>query len=108
MSEQTIVMFGAGSAGLGIADLICTAMAEDDGISKEEARKRVYLVDSRGLVVKGRSTGGISKEKEPYAHAFPKEIKALDQIVKETKATCLIGVSGQPKVFNEATCRQMA
>jgi len=108
MSEQTIVMFGAGSAGLGIADLICTAMSEDDGITMEEARKRVYLVDSRGLVVKGRSTGGISKEKERYAHAFPKEIKALDEIVKETKATCLIGVSGQPKVFNEATCKQMA
>lgn len=106
MSEQTFVMFGAGSAGLGIADLICTAMMAD-GLTKEEARKKIWLVDSRGLVVKDRSTGGISKDKALYAHSFDKEIKDLNEIVTAVKATALLGVSGQAKVFTEAVCRTM-
>jgi malate dehydrogenase (oxaloacetate-decarboxylating)(NADP+) len=109
------VMFGAGSAGLGIADLICTAMHENDGITKEEARTRVWLVDSRGLVIKDRTSGGISDTKAPYAHELAAEhlggeptIKDLGEIVKVLKATCIIGVSGQPKVFTESVCTNMA
>jgi len=108
LSEQVIVMMGAGSAGLGIADLICTAMVEDDGITMEDARKQIWLVDSRGLVVKDRSTGGVSATKMPFAHAFDKEITDLAEVVKAVKATCIIGVSGQAKVFTEAVCKQMA
>jgi len=112
LSEQTIVMFGAGSAGLGIANLICTAMVEDDGITLEEARTKIWLVDSRGFVFKGRSTGGVSETKAPFAQEFDvgdeSWIKDLGEIVKHVKATCIIGVSGQPKVFTEAVCTNMA
>lgn len=114
LSDQVIVMFGAGSAGLGIADLICTAMHEDDKITLEEARKRIWLVDSRGLVIKDRTSGGISDTKKPFAHEFPGDLKGeptvkdLAEVVKAVKATCIIGVSGQPKVFTEAVCTNMA
>jgi len=107
ISDHRFLMFGAGSAGLGIASLICTAMVEDDGLTLEDARKHIYLVDSRGLVVKGRSTGGISKEKSPYVQEM-KEEKDLGEIAEITKATAIIGVSGQAQVFTEAVCRQMA
>jgi len=88
--------------------MICTAMVEDDGITMEEACKHIFLVDSRGLVVKGRSTGGISKEKEPYAQEGFKEVKDLAEIVALVKATCIMGVSGQPKVFTKEVCQNMA
>lgn len=112
MSDHTVVMMGAGSAGLGIADLICTAMVEDDGITMEEARKHIYLVDSRGLVHKGRKSGGITDTKAPFAHELGEEhhdcIKDLGEVVKVLKATVIIGVSGQPKVFTEKVCKNMA
>jgi len=116
LSENVYVMMGAGSAGLGIADLICTAMVEEDGLTMEEARKRIWLVDSRGLVIKDRTSGGVTATKEPFAHAFEDAavldgrptIKDLDEIVKVLKATCIIGVSGQPKVFTEQVCKNMA
>jgi len=114
LSEQTIVMFGAGSAGLGIADLICTAMHEDDGVTLEEARSHIWLVDSRGLVVNGRASGGISDTKKPFSHdrmdSFPDGedwFKDLGEVVKAVKATAIIGVSGQPKVFTEAVCKNI-
>jgi len=115
LSDQVIMMFGAGSAGLGIANLICTAMVEDDGITLEEAHKRIWLVDSRGLVIKDRSSGGISDTKAPFAHPLDPSllggeptIKDLGEAVKAVKATCIIGVSGQPKVFTEAVCKNIA
>jgi len=107
ISDHRFVMFGAGSAGLGIAGLICTAMVEDDGIAMEEARKHIYLVDSRGLVVKGRSTGGISSQKEPYVQEM-KEETDLAKICAVTKATAILGVSGQGQVFTEAVVTQMS
>jgi len=115
LSDQVILMFGAGSAGLGIADLICTAMHEDDGVTLEEARQRIWLVDSRGLVIKDRASGGISETKAPFAHErddnFPAGedwLKDLATVVTAIKATCIIGVSGQPKVFTEAVVRNVA
>ncbi len=47
------------------------AMEKTEGIPSEEARKKVFLKDSKGLIVKNRSTGGISHHKEPFAHEHP-------------------------------------
>lgn len=108
ISDHKFVFMGAGSAGLGIAGLICTAMVEDDGLTLEEANKHIFLVDSRGLVVKDRSTGGISAEKMPYVQEGFKEMTDLAEIVAAVGATGIIGVSGQPKVFTQAVCEAMA
>merc|ERR1719229_1517941 len=106
ISDHRFVFMGAGSAGLGIAGLICTAMVEDDGLTLEEANKHIFLVDSRGLVVKDRSTGGISAEKMPYVQEMGEE-NDLAKIVEMTKATALLGVSGQGKVFTKEVVTQM-
>lgn len=107
LSQQVFVLLGAGSAGVGIASLISYAIEKDENVSPEEARSRVWLIDSRGLVVKGRSSGGISSAKMPFAHPH-EELKSLEDIVKSLKATCIIGVSAQPKTFTEGVCRAMA
>jgi len=108
ISDHKFIFMGAGSAGLGIANLICTAMIEDDGLTREEANKHIFLVDSRGLVVKDRSTGGVSEDKAPYAQTGFKEMTDLAEICGAVNGTALIGVSGQPKVFTKAVCEAMA
>ncbi len=62
LSEQTIAMFGSGSAGIGIIDLLITAMKEE-GLSEEQARKRIYAFNRHGLIVEGGE--GIRPEQEP-------------------------------------------
>jgi hypothetical protein len=52
MSEMTFLFWGAGSAGVGIANLIAYAIHHEEKMSIEEARKKIWLVDSKGLVTK--------------------------------------------------------
>ena len=65
LTDQKVLFLGAGEAATGIADLVVSAMMAD-GASEAEARVRIWLVDSRGLVVKGRA--GLNEHKMPYAH----------------------------------------
>lgn len=106
--DQKILFFGAGSAGIGIANLIALALSVQTGMSVDEARERVFLVDSRGLIVKDRSTGGINDEKAPYAHDFPEVKGDLLAAVQALKPTALIGVAAQPQVFTKEVCETMA
>ena len=108
LSDHVFVMFGAGSAGVGISNLIVSAIAKESGKLPSEARKQIWLVDSRGLVFKDRASGGVTKLKEAYAHEWDGgEIKDLDKIVEAVKGTCLMGVSGQGQTFNELTCKAL-
>ena len=112
--EQRIALFGAGSAGIGIAALLLTAM-KDAGLSEAEARRRFYAVDKEGLLVEG--TPGMRPAQEPFAQPRSAiatwkledddHISLLD-VVKNAKPTTLIGVSGQAGAFTEEVIRTMA
>ena len=63
-----MLFLGAGEAGIGIGDLIVSAMV-DEGATLEEARRRCWFVDTQGLVVKSRT--GLAEHKLRFAHDAP-------------------------------------
>lgn len=102
--DQTVLFLGAGSAATGIANLLVTAMSRE-GLSEQDARRRCWLVDSTGLVVRERDR--LAKNKAPYAHDH-EFLPDLLSAVRNLKPTILIGVSGQPKTFTRAVLEAMA
>uniref|UniRef100_A0A7S3P451 Malic enzyme n=2 Tax=Amphora coffeiformis TaxID=265554 RepID=A0A7S3P451_9STRA len=108
LADHIVLLAGAGEAGLGIANLTAMALAEEAGISLQEARKSMYLVDSRGLITKDRPSGGISEEKSHFAHDCGKHIDNLTDAVKHLKPSILIGVTAKPGMFTEEIVKDMA
>jgi malate dehydrogenase (oxaloacetate-decarboxylating)(NADP+) len=105
LSDQRIVFCGAGSAAVGIADMICAGIAEEHSLSTEEARKLVWMTDSKGLVTTTRD-GNLQEHKLPYARD-EKPAATLLEIVKRVKPTILIGASGHAHTFSEDVVRTM-
>jgi malate dehydrogenase (oxaloacetate-decarboxylating)(NADP+) len=104
LGEQRILFLGAGEAATGIADLIVSAMMTE-GLTEPEAIKRNWLVDSRGLVVKGRAN--LSGHKLRYAH----EQAPIDDFltaIKTLKPTAIIGVAAVGGAFTADVLRTMA
>jgi len=104
MSDHTIVFQGAGEAAMGIADLITMAM-EKEGLPKEECLKKIWMVDSKGLIVKGRDH--LTHEKEKFAHEHP-QMRRLEDVVRELKPTAIIGVAAIAGAFTEEIIKDMA
>ena len=103
LTDQTILFLGAGEAGIGIADLVVTAMTTE-GLSEGDARRRCWFVDSTGLVVKGRSD--LAEHKRPYAHDH-EPLPDLLSAVTALKPTALIGVCGRPHTFTRPVIEAM-
>lgn len=104
LTEQKIVFLGAGEAGIGIGELFVSAMVED-GLSEEEARKRCWFVDSRGLVVKSRT------DLRPHKLAFAHDAEYMPDLlsaVQKVRPTAIIGVSGQPRMFTQPIIEAMS
>jgi len=118
LREQTIAMFGSGSAGIGIADLLIAAMKEE-GLSEAQARGLIYAFNRYGLLVEGGK--GIRPEQQPLARkradvagwklsppsAETGAISLLD-VARNAGITVLAGVSAQPGAFTEEIVREMA
>ena len=105
LSAQMFLFYGAGSAGVGIADLIVSALV-DDGMEESEARRRCFLLDSKGLLVKSR-IGQLDDFKRPYAHDH-EFIADLHTAVERMRPSVLIGVSGQGGSFTPDVLHTMA
>ena len=113
LKDQRVTFFGAGSAGCGIAEQIIAQMIAD-GLTDEQARKQVYMVDRFGLITENqpnlRSFQRVLAQKtdavSPWADAEG-HISLLD-VVKHAKPSILIGVSGQAGLFNEAVIRALS
>ena len=114
VADHKFVFLGAGEAGVGIADLIAIAVRHETGCTLEEARSKIWLVDSRGLVTKAR-TDKLADHKLHYAHEPPANYKddqycsgnALMDAIKLLEPTAIIGVSAQGQSFTKEICEEM-
>jgi malate dehydrogenase (oxaloacetate-decarboxylating)(NADP+) len=104
LAEQQILFIGAGEAGIGIGDLIVSAMV-DEGVPLAEARRKCWFVDSKGLVVKSRTD--LAEHKLRFAHDFAK-IPDFLSAVKALKPTAIIGVSTMPGAFSKEVVEEMS
>jgi malate dehydrogenase (oxaloacetate-decarboxylating)(NADP+) len=104
LADQTILFLGAGEAGIGIADLLVAATSAE-GLSEDEARRRCWFVDSKGLVVSTRRD--LTEHKLRYAHDHH-FVPDLLSAVRALKPTALIGVSGQPQTFTRPVIEAMS
>lgn len=112
LEEQRIVVFGAGSAGVGISDQILDSMVSC-GLSPEEAHQRFWLVDKQGLLLETDSD--LTQSQKPYARRL-KDIAdwgvsgnpSLLDIVKQIKPTAMIGCSAQTGAFTQEIVETMS
>ncbi|XP_018011705.1 NADP-dependent malic enzyme isoform X3 [Hyalella azteca] len=106
LADHRFLFQGAGEASLGIANLIVMAMAEE-GISEADARSKIFLKDSKGLIVKDRPSGGIAGHKAAFVKELP-PMESLEEIVKAIKPTTLIGAAAIGGVFTPEILKDMA
>ncbi|KAI0028589.1 hypothetical protein K488DRAFT_58233 [Vararia minispora EC-137] len=111
LSEQRYVIFGAGSAGLGIARQLRDAIVKIDGLSHEEATKLFYLIDKHGLIKQSLGPDKIRAQVADFVRKEDEwngdEVKLYD-VVKKVKPTVLVGCSTQGGAFTEEIVREMA
>ena len=101
--DQRCLFFGAGSAGVGIGNLIASAMIAK-GLSEKDARARISMMDVNGLIEPSRKD--INQWQKPYAHeAGP--TKDLVKVIETFKPTVLIGVSTVGGTFTQAVVEAM-
>jgi malate dehydrogenase (oxaloacetate-decarboxylating) len=111
-SEQRVVIFGAGTAGVGIADQLRAVMVRD-GLSDEEATRRFWCVDKQGLLVDDASD--LRDFQQVYARPSsevsgwaPGETIGLAEVVSRVHPTILVGTSTFGGAFTEPIVREMA
>jgi malate dehydrogenase (oxaloacetate-decarboxylating) len=115
LRDQQIVMLGAGSAGIGVADFLREAMVAN-GLSEQEARSRFWLVNRDGVLHSQRTD--LSEEQRVYAQPFERLANfaqspvnnhiGLREVIRQIDATILIGLSTLPGAFSEDIVREMA
>ncbi|GAO99469.1 malolactic enzyme [Fructobacillus ficulneus] len=110
LSDQTYLSFGAGSAGAGIANRMFEEMLQE-GLSEEEARKHIYMVDKQGLLFDDMTD--LTPEQKPFARsrsefANADELTTLEAVVKTIHPTVLVGTSTQPGAFTKEIVQEMA
>lgn len=108
--DQTYITYGAGSAGVGIANRVLQEFI-NAGLTAEEARKHFYLVDRQGLLFDDDEN--LTPEQRPFARsraefAEAADLTTLEATVKAVNPTILVGTSGQAGHFTEEVVREMA
>ncbi|CAJ2643205.1 unnamed protein product [Trifolium pratense] len=106
LADHTFLFLGAGEAGTGIAELIALEISKQTKAPVEETRKKIWLVDSKGLIVSSRQQS-LQHFKKPWAHEH-EPVKDLLNAVKAIKPTVLIGTSGVGKTFTKEVVEAMA
>jgi malate dehydrogenase (oxaloacetate-decarboxylating) len=113
MRDQRVVFAGAGASAQGIAELLVTAF-EEDGLSRDEAVRRIWTTDTHGLVTRSRprlegfkATYARSAEEPAGYTARDRSRITLLETVENARPTMLIGTSATPGIFDEPVLRAM-
>ena len=116
LRSQRVVVFGAGTAGIGVADQIRDAMVLE-GLSKEEATRRFWCVDRQGLLTADMgdqlrdyqvSYARPAAESTGWRHGGNGGGVSLEEVVHRVKPSMLIGASTAPGAFTQAIVKEMA
>ena len=112
LADQRVVIHGAGTAGIGIAEQLAAAVGEDGAM---DGRRAIWALSSRGLL--SSSDDQLRDFQRPYARADEEVARFardgagridLAEVVRQVRPTVLIGTSGQPGSFTEEIVRTMA
>lgn len=114
LCDQRFLVFGAGAGGIGVARQARNTLMANEGMTKDEAESKIFIVDSRGLLTADR------KEIEEYKQDFAKsrtEVAgwkvlnenniSLEEVIENGKITILLGLSGQPGSFTRTVTDKM-
>lgn len=116
MRDHTVVIHGAGTAGIGIADALRQVMI-NEGLSEDQATARFYALGSKGLLTTAGYPGTLRDFQVPYARPAAEVASwsrdadgriGLAEVVTHSRATMLIGTSTQPGAFTEQIVTEMA
>ena len=106
LTEQVFLVSGAGAGGIGVASQIMYGLMHL-GLTQEQAKERIYVLDSRGLILSDRE--GLESYKMIFAHdreklvgwSYASENPNMMDVVRNAKVTALMGLSGQGGSFNQ-------
>ena len=106
LADQVFLVSGAGAGGIGVASQIMYGLMHV-GLTEEQAKERIYVLDSRGLVLSDRE--GLEPYKLPFAHdreklvgwSYATENPNMMDTIRNAKVTALMGLSGQGGSFNQ-------
>jgi malate dehydrogenase (oxaloacetate-decarboxylating) len=110
LKDEVVVVHGAGAGGVGVAQAVVHGMMRE-GLSPAEAHARVFVLDSKGLLVEGRA---MEPYKRPFAQSRARVAEwgpgplDLAMVVSRARATVLLGLSGMPGCFTEPIVRAVA
>jgi malate dehydrogenase (oxaloacetate-decarboxylating)(NADP+) len=104
LEDERLLILGAGEAGIGIGSMVLTALMEA-GLEEQVARRHCWFMDSRGLVCTSRDD--LEPHKVKFAHDHP-HIASFREAVDILEPTIIIGVSGQPGLFDQNVIEAMS
>ncbi|KXG52809.1 Malic enzyme, NAD-binding [Penicillium griseofulvum] len=110
LEDVRVVIFGSGTAGIGIADQISDTIATETQKSKDEASKQIWCIDKPGLLVKSLGDK-LTEGQTPFARdddQWSENDRDLLSVVKKVHPHVLIGTSTKPGAFTEDIIREMA
>lgn len=86
---------------------MCVMTMKTEGITEEEAKSKIWMVDSKGLIVKNRPKGGLTEHKLHFARE-DKPIDTLLEVVKTAKPSVIIGAAAIRGAFTTEILKEMA
>ena len=112
LTDQRIVVVGAGAGGIGVAKAIQDGLVHE-GLTREQARRQMFVMDAAGLVVEDVSSLPYQLPVSQYADTYSDwtiagEIPSLLEVITQAKSTVLIGLTGVSGLFSEPLVRHMA